>query len=47
MRAGLMEDLKSFEPDLVEIRRHPEIAFEKARVARLVADKLSAWVWKS
>jgi hippurate hydrolase len=47
MRNGVMETIKSFEPELVEIRReihrHPEIGYEEVRTAKLVAEKLRGW----
>jgi hippurate hydrolase len=46
MRADILEDLKAYEPELIEIRRdihrHPETGFEEFRTAALVADKLRA-----
>ena len=46
-RESLVERLQPLEAELVEIRReihrHPEIGFEEARTARLVADKLRGW----
>jgi len=46
-RAGLLEELKAYEPELIAIRRdihrHPETGFEETRTARLVADRLRAW----
>jgi len=47
MRTGVMETLKSYEPDLIEIRRdihrHPELGFEEVRTSALVAQKLRDW----
>jgi len=47
MRTGVMEALKSFEPELIEIRRdihrHPELGFEEVRTSALVAQKLRGW----
>jgi amidohydrolase len=47
MREGIVDVLKAYEPDLIEIRRdihrHPETGFEETRTAKLVADKLRSW----
>jgi amidohydrolase len=46
-RAGLLDELKAYEPELIDIRRdihrHPETGFEEIRTAKLVADKLRGW----
>jgi hippurate hydrolase len=46
-RAGLIEELRAYEPELIAIRRdihrHPETGFEEIRTAKRVADKLRAW----
>jgi amidohydrolase len=46
-RAEVLDALKAYEPELIEIRRdihrHPETAFEETRTARVVADKLRGW----
>jgi amidohydrolase len=46
-RAEVLDALKAYEPELIEIRRdihrHPETAFEETRTARIVADKLRGW----
>jgi hippurate hydrolase len=43
----LIADLKSYESELIEIRRdihrHPEVGFEETRTAALVADHLRGW----
>lgn len=43
----VMEVVRGFEPEMVAIRRdlhrHPEVGFEVARTAGLVADRLRAW----
>ena len=43
----LLAELKSYEPELMEIRRdihrHPEVGFEETRTATLVADRLRHW----
>jgi amidohydrolase len=43
----LIATLKTYEPDLIEIRRdihrHPEVGFEETRTAALVAGHLRAW----
>jgi metal-dependent amidase/aminoacylase/carboxypeptidase family protein len=45
--AALAEELKRYEPDLNAIRhdihRHPEVGFEEAPTARLVAERLREW----
>jgi hippurate hydrolase len=47
MRARIVDELKAFEPELIEIRRdihrHPEIGFEETRTAKVVADLLRSW----
>ena len=47
MREGIVERLKAYEPELIEIRRdihrHPETGFEEFRTAALVAEKLRNW----
>jgi hippurate hydrolase len=47
MRQSMLEEIRQFEPDLVEIRRdihqHPETRFEEVRTAALVASKLREW----
>jgi hippurate hydrolase len=47
MREGIVDVLKAYEPELIEIRRdihrHPETGFEETRTAKLVADKLRSW----
>ncbi|HWX48934.1 MAG TPA: M20 aminoacylase family protein [Roseomonas sp.] len=47
MRQDILDDIKTFEPELVEIRRdihrHPETRFEEVRTAALVAGKLREW----
>src|SRR5580700_8631208 len=44
---ALAAELKRYEPDLVAIRhdihRHPEVGFEEARTAGLVAERLREW----
>ncbi|WP_428487505.1 M20 aminoacylase family protein [Rhodopila sp.] len=44
---SLIAELKSYEPELVQIRRdihrHPEVGFEETRTAALVADRLRRW----
>jgi len=46
-RAGLLDELKSYEPELIAIRRdihrHPETGFEETRTAKIVADRLRTW----
>ena len=46
-RAGLVDELKAYEPELIAIRRdihrHPETGFEEIRTAKLVADTLRGW----
>ena len=43
----LIVELKSYEPELIAIRRdihrHPEVGFEEVRTAALVADRLRQW----
>lgn len=43
----LVAELKSYEPELIEIRRdihrHPEVGFEEVRTAALVAARLRSW----
>jgi amidohydrolase len=47
MRTGILDGLKAYEPELIEIRRdihrHPETGFEETRTAKLVADRLRSW----
>jgi amidohydrolase len=47
MTASIVEELKAYEPELIEIRRdihrHPEVGFEETRTAGVVADKLRSW----
>jgi len=47
VRQDILNDIKTFEPELVEIRRdihrHPETRFEEVRTAALVAEKLREW----
>ncbi len=47
MTRDVFRDLKTFEADLVAIRRdihrHPETAFEEVRTSDLVAERLSSW----
>ena len=47
MRQDILDDIKRFEAELVEIRqdihRHPETRFEEVRTAALVAGKLRDW----
>jgi hippurate hydrolase len=47
MRSGIVDELKAFEPELIEIRhdihRHPEVGFEETRTAKVVADRLRSW----
>ena len=47
MRQDILNDIKTFEPELVEMRRdihrHPETRFEEVRTAALVAGKLREW----
>jgi hippurate hydrolase len=47
MDSALTEELKGYEPELIairhEIHRHPEVGFEEARTAGLVADRLRDW----
>ncbi len=47
MRENVVDELKVFEPELIEIRRnihrHPETGFEETRTAQLVADRLRSW----
>jgi hippurate hydrolase len=47
MRQSMLEEIRRFEPELVEIRRdihqHPETRFEEVRTAALVASKLREW----
>src|ERR1700751_2092019 len=44
---ALIADLKTYEPELIAIRRdihrHPEVGFEETRTAALVAERLRAW----
>jgi metal-dependent amidase/aminoacylase/carboxypeptidase family protein len=44
MRDGIVDELKAYEPELIEIRRdihrHPETGFEETRTAKIVADRL-------
>jgi hippurate hydrolase len=46
-RAGLVDEIKAYEPELTAIRRdihrHPETGFEETRTAKLVADRLRSW----
>ena len=46
-RAGILDELKAYEPELIAIRRdihrHPETGFEENRTAKLVADRLRGW----
>jgi metal-dependent amidase/aminoacylase/carboxypeptidase family protein len=47
MRDGIVDELKAYEPELIEIRRdihrHPETGFEETRTAKIVADRLRSW----
>jgi amidohydrolase len=47
MRGRIVDELKAFEPELIEIRRdihrHPETGFEETRTAKIVADRLRSW----
>jgi hippurate hydrolase len=47
MREGIVDELKAFEPELIEIRhdihRHPETGFQETRTAKIVADRLRSW----
>src|SRR5271168_5317274 len=47
MRERIVEDLKAYEPELIEIRRdihrHPETGFEETRTAKIVAENLRSW----
>ena len=47
MRKDIVDELKAYEPELIEIRRdihrHPETGFEEMRTAALVAAKLRGW----
>ncbi|MGY4800670.1 amidohydrolase [Teichococcus aerofrigidensis] len=47
MRQDILEAIRAYEPELVEIRRdihrHPETRFEEVRTAGLVAGKLREW----
>jgi amidohydrolase len=47
MRERIVDELKVFEPELIEIRRdihrHPETGFEETRTAKIVADRLRSW----
>jgi hippurate hydrolase len=47
MRERIVDELKAFEPELIEIRRdihrHPETGFEETRTAKMVADRLRSW----
>ena len=47
MSTAILDELKAYEPELIEIRRdihrHPETGFEDPRTAGLVAEKLRAW----
>ncbi|WP_159999593.1 amidohydrolase [Roseomonas sp. 18066] len=47
MRQDILEEIKGFEAELIEIRRdihrHPETRFEEVRTAALVAGKLREW----
>jgi hippurate hydrolase len=44
---SLLAELKSYEPELIDIRhdihRYPEVGFEETRTAALVADRLRGW----
>ena len=47
MRDAIVEQLKTYESELIEIRRdihrHPETGFEETRTAKIVADRLRSW----
>jgi len=47
VRQDILDEIKTFEPELIEIRRdihrHPETRFEEHRTAALVAEKLREW----
>jgi len=47
MRTAILDELKAYEPELIEIRRdihrHPEVGFEETRTAKIVAEKLRSW----
>src|SRR5277367_1069470 len=47
MRDGIVDELKAYEPELIEIRRdihrHPETGFQETRTAKIVADRLRSW----
>ncbi|GGP26453.1 peptidase M20 [Silvimonas amylolytica] len=47
LEPAMFDTLRSFEPELVEIRRsihrHPELGFEESRTSDLVAEKLASW----
>ena len=47
MREAIVDELKAYEPELIEIRRdihrHPETGFEETRTAKVVADHLRSW----
>jgi hippurate hydrolase len=41
--AALMDALKAYEPELVDIHQYPETGFEEFRTASLLAERLRAW----